>query len=288
MNGFCDCHVHVVGELDEYPQVADRTYTASVATLKALESIAGPVGVSKFVIVQASFYGTDNSCLLRTLETLGPRGRGVAAIDQPSATPSRINSFYEQGVCGVRLNFYSTVSQAASPDRIRDVLTSWIDKLPRTGWHIELIAPIEILTVAAPTIATSPIPIVIDHYGVPGDAAPESDVGKRLCELAGLPNVWTKLSAPYRTVADPLATKPRIDWLKAFLQVASDRCVWGSDWPHTPTKEMQHAAGKDVPYRTLDYRRVFGDFADALPDAATKERVLIANPTKLYGFPSDI
>lgn len=33
----CDSHVHIVGSADRYPQVADRTYLADVATLKQLD-----------------------------------------------------------------------------------------------------------------------------------------------------------------------------------------------------------------------------------------------------------
>jgi hypothetical protein len=36
----CDSHVHIVGSADRYPQVADRTYLADVATLKQLERVS--------------------------------------------------------------------------------------------------------------------------------------------------------------------------------------------------------------------------------------------------------
>jgi len=58
--------------------------------------------------------------------------------------------------------------------------------------------------------------------------------GRALLDLAALPHVWIKLSAPYRCSQDDLATSPPSEWLKALVQAAPDRCVWGSDWPHTP------------------------------------------------------
>jgi predicted TIM-barrel fold metal-dependent hydrolase len=54
-----------------------------------------------------------------------------------------------------------------------------------------------------------------------------------------LPHVWIKLSAPYRVSANQLATRPDPAWLAALLAVAPDRCVWGSDWPHTPPHDQQ-------------------------------------------------
>jgi 2-pyrone-4,6-dicarboxylate lactonase len=56
----CDSHVHIVGPLDRYPQVAERTYQADIATLKQLENVSATRAVRRFVIVQPSFYGVDN------------------------------------------------------------------------------------------------------------------------------------------------------------------------------------------------------------------------------------
>ncbi len=57
--------------------------------------------------------------------------------------------------------------------------------------------------------------------------------------LLRLPHVWMKLSAPYRVSPDPLATRPDRPWLDAILSCAEERCVWGSDWPHTPPHDDQ-------------------------------------------------
>src|SRR5687767_12225670 len=78
--GACDSHVHIIGPRSKYPMVATRAYTppeASVAQLKALRS---RIGMSRNVIVQPSFYGTDNSCMLDALAELGASARGVAVV----------------------------------------------------------------------------------------------------------------------------------------------------------------------------------------------------------------
>ncbi|MEW6332784.1 MAG: amidohydrolase family protein [Thermodesulfobacteriota bacterium] len=53
---------------------------------------------------------------------------------------------------------------------------------------------------------------------------------------------------------------------------APDRCVWGTDWPHPNTEHMPDE----------------GDLADAfagwLPDPQTRQKVLVDNPDRLYGF----
>jgi predicted TIM-barrel fold metal-dependent hydrolase len=283
LGGACDCHVHVVGRLEQYPQSATRSYTAEPAPLDALRALAAPEGVSRFVIVQASFHGTDNSCLLATLKKLGQKGRGVVAVDLNYATSSLLQQYERAGVRGLRVNLYSK-SLAFAPERIGDRLEAAIERLPSRKWHVEVIAPIALLVKAAKVIAKSPVPIVLDHYGLPGEASPEKGEGQQLLKLASLPQVWVKLTAPYRVVADPLATSPPTNWLAAFLRVAPERCVWGSDWPHTPLERDQKGVDQPAPYRKISYARLLRDFVDALPAPTTARRILIDNPQRLYGF----
>ena len=278
--GACDCHIHVVGSMDVFPQTASRSYTAAPATIQSLSEVAKPLGVTCFVVVQPSFYGTDNSCLLEALDRLGDSGRGVAVVDPKSTTPRELESFGRRGICGLRLNFFS--SSVADPHRqLERSLAETLDILPRPGWHIEIIARAATLAAAAPVIAKVDLPIVVDHYGLPENEDPKGPIGRALLDLAALPHVWMKLSAPYRCSANVLSTTPPAEWLQAFLRAAPNRCVWGSDWPHTPP----HKQGEvNQPYRNIAYGRLFGDFLGALASPEIARRILIDNPVKLFGF----
>ena len=75
----CDSHVHVVGPIGRYPQISTRTYQAAEAPLAALTAHGAARGVTRFVVVQASFYGTDNTLLLESLDALGG---GMAAASR--------------------------------------------------------------------------------------------------------------------------------------------------------------------------------------------------------------
>jgi predicted TIM-barrel fold metal-dependent hydrolase len=284
-SGACDCHVHIVGPPSQFPQAAGRSYTAGLATLESLRAVAQPLGVTRYVIVQPSFYGTDNSCLLEALDALDGNGRGVAALDPAVMTPQQLQECARRGICGVRVNFYSKVNPLASVG-IENVLQRFTEILPRHGWHIELIATLPTIVSAAAAIRCSTLPIVIDHYGVPDDATPDSDLGRSLLDLLRMSHVWMKLSAPYRVVHDPIATVPPAEWLAAFLKTAPDRCVWGSDWPHTPPRKDQRDMDVVIPYRNIEYQRALGDFLEVLPDPALAERILYSNPARLYGFAS--
>lgn len=283
LDGACDCHVHVVGPAAAFPQSATRSYTAAEASLETLQALGAPEHVSRFVIVQASFYGTDNSCLLAALDQLGNNGRGVAAIDLKHASPSMLDEYENRGVRGLRVNLYSK-SLLFAPERICDLIHAALDKVPSRRWHVEIIAPASLLLNASKVIAGARIPVVLDHYALAGSASPDSAEGRQLLDLVALPNVWVKLTAPYRVSADPLATTPPADWLAALLQAAPNRCVWGSDWPHTPVDADQKARDEIAPYRKISYARLCKDFLAALPDPAFARRILVENPQRLYGF----
>ena len=283
--GFCDCHMHIVGPTDKFPQIANRSYTAGPASVASLVAAGRSEGVTRFVAVQPSFYGTDNSCMMRALEELGDFGRGVAVVEPLRTSANALEDYGRRGICGLRLNLYS-FALADVRSHLERSLGDALNILPRPGWHIEIIAGIQTLVATAPILANAGVPIVIDHYGLPDDHTPDSAVGRTLLDLAALPHIWVKLTAPYRCSQNPVETSPPDDWLRAFLRTAPDRCVWGSDWPHTPIRNHAQAGDSLLPYRNMAYGKLFSDFVKGLPTPDIARRVLIENPTRLYGFPS--
>jgi len=93
-----------------------------------------------------------------------------------------------------------------------------------------------------------------------------------------------KLSAPYRVSDDPLNTRPDPAWLTAILERAKERCLWGSDWPHTPGHDAQHGPEVAGVYRPLPYKTVVDDFIAALGSDALSQMIMSDNPARLYGF----
>jgi len=276
----CDSHVHIVGPTDRYPQVPNRTYLAGIATVEELESNAAPNDVRRFVIVQPSFYGTDNRLLLQSLNVLAGRSRGVAVIDQATSRQT-LSGFVAQGVRGFRLNLYSRIGDDTPLDiRFRAIE----EPAHAANCHIEVIAPLKMLAENAALLARSRVPVVIDHYGIYSGHKPDDAEGRALLDLLLLPHVWIKLSAPYRNSTDDLATRPDPDWLAAILAVASARCVWGSDWPHTPPHTVQMGSDLHAPYRRLPYRAVLDGFIAAIGSIELAERILSDNPERLYEF----
>ena len=59
---------------------------------------------------------------------------------------------------------------------------------------------------------------------------------------------------------------------RAYVQAAPERMVWGSNWPH-PNET-----------KTPDDAVLFDLLAEWAPDEATRQRILVENAEKLYGF----
>jgi predicted TIM-barrel fold metal-dependent hydrolase len=277
----CDCHVHIVGPTDRYPQVPERTYLAGVAALDELKRRGATRGITRFVIVQPSFYGTDNSATLDALDELDGNGRGVAVIDPGNTLDGTLTDMARRGVRGLRINLYSPL---AAKNRLGDSFGATADVARRMGWHIQVIAPLPVLLQSERLLAQSPVPIVIDHYGVYGKARPGDAEGQRLLHLVRMPHVWIKLSAPYRLNDGPMSTRPDREWVAELYAAAPPRCVWGSDWPHPPPADQHQGSAATAPYRDLSYDKLVDDFIAALPSPALADQIMRDNPARLYGF----
>ena len=70
-----------------------------------------------------------------------------------------------------------------------------------------------------------------------------------------------------------MARPDAVPFAAAIINSAPDRVIWGTDWPHPNIK-------KHMPND--------GDLVDLLPlmapDAAVRQKLLVDNPGRLYGF----
>jgi predicted TIM-barrel fold metal-dependent hydrolase len=279
----CDCHVHIVGPSDRYPQVPDRAHLSGLAPVETLQRLGAPHGIIRFVVVQPSFYGTDNSATLDALDQLGGNGRGVAVINPRTTSPEQLAAFHRRGVRGLRLNLYSPIKPPGG-DTLEEAFAATVAAARAMNWHVQVIAPMPVLLASFDLLANAPAPVVVDHYGLYGDQRPSSPDGRRLLDLVARPHVWVKLSAPYRMAHGPLNTRPDREWLAALIASAPGRSVWGSDWPHPPTYGKDKHPDVEAPYRPLSYDELARDFIAALPDASLADRIMTDNAARLYGF----
>jgi 2-pyrone-4,6-dicarboxylate lactonase len=280
--GACDCHVHLVGPADRYPFARNRAFTPAAAALPDLIAMLNGGRIDRAVLVQPSAYGTDNSCMLDALAAESRRLRGVAVID--AATPmDELERMHALGVRGARLAFAVVGdTSAAEATRLIDIIAA---KIAPLGWHLQLFMNSAIIAAVAPMIAELPVEVVFDHMGFFQAALGIAQPGfSALLALLAGGRTWVKLSGTYRVSPDEYGNPEVTALARALIDANRERVVWASDWPHIGAHPLAvHAAPPPVEYRLIDYGRLVSVIAD-WGDAEDIHRILVSNPTKLYGF----
>ncbi|MGI4797977.1 MAG: amidohydrolase family protein [Janthinobacterium lividum] len=278
--GACDCHVHIIGPPDQYPMVPGRAYTPPQSTVAQLLALRRELGLSRTVLIQPSFYGTDNRALLEGLKQLNGTARGIAVLD-PSVPDTELAALDMAGIRGVRLNIES--SGGRDPREVTGALGRFAKRLAPLGWHIQIYATLAVIARIAPDLADLPVPVVFDHFGMP-DAAlgPQQPGFPVLLELVRAGRTFVKLSAPYRISKAPgFADVAPI--ARALIAAGPERMVWASDWPHTD--RAPGASPTEIsPFRAVDDPAVLGLLAEWCPDPAGRRAILATTPHTLYRF----
>jgi predicted TIM-barrel fold metal-dependent hydrolase len=259
-----DTHAHVFSA--NAPAVAGSRYRpAYAATLADWRSRWASAGITHGVVVQPSFFGTDNAETLAAVASDPKHLRAVAVID-PAIDDEALARLAAGGVRAIRLNLKSVADYAAY------AAPGWrrlFERVHALGWHVEAYVDTGRLPEIAAALAQSPVAVVFDHFGNPGTSRAAQDATfAAAASLARTRPVWAKLSAPYRLgAADPVALAGR--WTEC---VGEQRLVWGSDWPWT-NHEDENSYGR------------LRDSLDHWVGAARARAIVWDNAARLYGFP---
>ena len=137
-----------------------------------------------------------------------------------------------------------------------------------------------------PILENVPTPIVFDHLAhIPQPEGVKHPLFGQVLALIDKGKTWVKLSGAYAdTKVGPPTYADATTVAQAYAKRAPERCVWGSDWPHTPGHDAQY--GPDVAglYRSLHYQTVVDDFTRAVGSDTLTEMIMTDNPARLYGF----
>lgn len=262
----CDCHFHIFGPYDRFPLDAGRTYDPPAALVPDYLAMADTVGIGRMVVVQASVYGTQNEVTLDAVQQFGlQRARALVVIDD-TFDDAALRRMHERGARGVRFNM---VSGNGTPEEQLDALAR---RLAPLGWHIQIYADGDKLEAIAPRLAKLPVELVIDHLGgvsaALGTTHPQFEALLRLLDSG---RAWIKVCS-YRASSAGAPWSDAAPNVQAIVAAAAERCVWGTDWPH-PQMDPVPEAGL-----------LFDQFVEWVPDAAVRQRILVDNAAKLYGF----
>jgi 2-pyrone-4,6-dicarboxylate lactonase len=271
----CDSHFHVFGPADRYPAGSGLRYQPPYAPLADYLALARGMGFERFVFVQPSAYGRDNTCMLDAMREMGTTVcRGIVDVDEdmPDGELARLNAM---GVRGVRINVSPVQLEApgfaeAMLPRIRRLDA----RCSEIGWHLDFLGPGWLTSALMPEMKKLKCDFSIAHMGM---FLARDGVGQRGFQYLlsmlrhGEGKCWVKFTGTYR-----MATAPGFAGAEAMahavVEAAADRIIWGSDYPHLSFADQVGSA------------ELFNLLGKWVPDDQTRRKILVDNPQRLFGF----
>jgi 2-pyrone-4,6-dicarboxylate lactonase len=269
--GATDTHAHVIGLPPDHPFVDERSYTPPQASEQSYLAMLDALGMARGVLVQVSVHGTDNRLLVQTLQRHPLRLRGVAVVG-PDADDRTLATLAAANVRGLRINVlfgggvgFAHIESLAAIAKEQD-------------WHLQFLLDARQLPQLHKRLSKLPVPFVVDHMGhMPASSGVKDPGFQALVDLVKHHDCWIKLSGAYRITADPARFGDTHVFARTLLEAGPERMLWGSDWPHVAVSGRMPNTGE-----LLDL------LAEWVPDEAQRQKILVQNPARLYGFPSQV
>jgi predicted TIM-barrel fold metal-dependent hydrolase len=264
--GATDAHCHVFGPGSVFPYAPNRRYTPEDAPKEDLAALHKHLCVGRAVLVQASCHGSDNRAMLDAIASNPKIYRGVAIVDA-ATPPTDYPKLAQGGVRGIRFNFVKHLG--GKPDL--ELLEAAVRRIKPLGWHVVFHVDAPDIEDLSDLVLKQTVPVVIDHMGrVPAKNGIDQPPFKALLKLVEHKHVWVKVCGSERISMPPY--DDAIPFASKLLEVAGDRALWGTDFPHpNSTHEADEADLVDL-------------VAKFAPDPAMQKMLLVDNPAKLYGF----
>jgi len=275
MRGACDCHFHVFGPAERYPARDPKLrYQPPLAPLEDYLELAGRLGIERFVFVQPSAYARDNRCMLDAMREMGGRCRGIVDIDE-DASDSLLAEMHALGVRGVRIN--------VSPIHPREagLATQVLKRVERLelrcaelGWQLDFLTPGWLTEELMPKLWGLRVNFTLAHMGMfLAREGPQHPGFRKLLDLlrTGDGRCHVKLTGVYRVSQAP-GFADAAPMARALIEAAPERIIWGSDYPHLSFADK---VGSIELFNLLD---------DWAPDAVLRQKILVDNPARLFGF----
>jgi predicted TIM-barrel fold metal-dependent hydrolase len=264
-----DCHHHIYDS--RFPVDPKATLKPGDATVADYRLLQKRIGTTRHVVIQPSTYGVDNRCMLDAMAQFGTKNARAVAVVNTKVSTAELHRLNKAGVRGIRFNIGP--QGGATTVAMIEPLSHRVVKL---GWHIQINMPSDMILANAAIWDKVPTQIVFDHLAhlrePDGVKDPTFAVVSALLRKG---KAWVKLSGAYAdTKVGPPTYADSTEVARAYVKLAPQRLVWGSDWPH-PT-EKDDAKPDDA--------LLFDLLSQWAPDESTRRRILVENPERLYGF----
>lgn len=299
--GKIDSHLHVWSDgKAPYPWAVEPPPALHTeATADKMRAKGAEAGVVGALIVQPANHKFDHSYVSAALKADPEFYRGMLLADgslPPLEAVAALEALWKDGFVAVRFNpglFTEGLDGPTAKALFKRCgeLSMPVGVMTFTGLLPHVTA---IRTLAAHSPTTT---LIIDHMGffrqpatgglVGADAANDEEAWAALLALAEIPSVHVKISALFRTSAEPQPHRDLAPRLAALLQAfGPQRLMWGSDFPfvliggNTPTS---------VGCTYTQASECISKWADALPelDDSAYEAIMAGNAARLFGFWKD-
>lgn len=271
--GACDTHAHVFGPYHQFPLAHPSSYAPPLAPAPLHLAMLDILGAARGVLVQPAPYGNDARPMLDAIAASGGRVRGIGVADS-SATPEHLQKLHDGGIRGLRfVEVRDPQGQPYLGSVGADQLLAMAPVMKAIGLHAQLWAPLDDYERLLPPLLATGVPLVLDHMAcLKTQRGVDDPAFQYVLKALRDGDIWIKLSlCRVSKIAPAYADlKPFHD---ALVAANPQRLLWGSDWPFVRMGEQSPDAGQ-----LLDL------FADWVPDAATRQAILVDNPAVLYGF----
>jgi predicted TIM-barrel fold metal-dependent hydrolase len=263
-----DCHHHIYDH--HFPVFRGAVLRPPDASVDDYRKLQQRLGLGRNVVVQPSTYGTDNGLLVVSLEKFGANARGVAVVDT-EVTDEELRGLARAGVRGIRFNL---VQAGATTLEMMEPLSRRIEPL---GWHVQAHMLGDQIAAAEGILTRLPVPVVFDHMGrLPQPEGVRHPAFRVIAGMVEKGRAFVKLSGAYMdTRIGPPSYADTGAVAKAFVRLAPERMLWGTDWPHPTETEKP------------DDALLFDLLAEWAPAETTRQQILVDNPAEVYGFPKN-
>lgn len=225
-------------------------------------------GVSRGVLIQPSFLGTDNTYMIEALKQFPQRLRGVAVVD-PAIDRAALEAMDAAGVVGIRLN----LTGLSLPRLWEPEWQTLFAHLRRLDWQVEVLRDSAGLPFVIEPLLEAGLTVVIDHMGRPTEAGADDPGLRYLLQSARSRRVWVKISGLYRNWPDLSDLSQAKNCTARLLDAfGPERLLWGSDWPHTQNET------------NIRYAMTQQQFEACVPDMVDRKIILQDAPARLFRF----
>ena len=266
----CDCHFHVFGDPARYPILPGVEHVQPQADVHAMLALHAKLGIGRGTIISTTAHGHDHTILLDALKVAGANYRGcalgTALLDAEDGFLQMLDS---AGVKGARCGFLKEVGRGFPPDQIDRA----VDRCRELGWYLKIQPDYHVPLESLALLDHIDIPVIIDHLGRCGPAdGIDGPIMRKLTSLLAKGNFWLVLSNGYKVSGMRKDWDDVIPYLRRFIDLAPDRLIWGTDWPHTFHSTPVPDDGELV------------DFLIRATDDDERQKILVETPADLFGF----